>query len=151
MRHRNHTVKLRRRPDHVRGLLANQVVSLILAGRIETTLAKAKATRRLADKMMTLAKKGTLAHRRLAVARIHSKDAVRKLFGEMAPKYLERQGGYTRIIHLGQRLGDAGRRCRLEWVEHGAPGPRKPKGGTGDRAAKPVEAVAEAKEAAASA
>jgi len=148
MRHRKHTVKLRRRPDHVRNLLANQVVSLILEGRIKTTVAKAKASRRLAEKMMTLAKKGTLAHRRLAIARLHHLRAVRKLFADLAPHYLDRQGGYTRITHLGQRIGDAADMCRLEWVEHGTPAVRTPKGGKAAQAVtKP--APAEAKEVAA--
>ena len=118
MRHRKRTVKLGRRPDHVRQLLANQVCSLILEGQIRTTVARAKATKQLAEKMVTLGKRGTLHHRRLAVGYLHQRPAVRKLFSEIAPQFMDRAGGYTRLIHLGQRLGDAADMCLLQWVGH---------------------------------
>ena len=117
MRHRKRVFKVGRRPDHVRALLANQVCSLIVEKRIRTTVAKAKEVRRLAEKMITLGKRGTLHHRRLAIAKLHDVDAVHLLFGEIAPNYSERNGGYTRIIRLGTRAGDAAPMCYLEWVE----------------------------------
>ena len=97
-------------------MLANQVSSLILEETIETTIPKAKATRRLAEKMVTLGKKGELHHRRQAISRIRNKNAVAKLFSDIAPRYTNRAGGYTRIIRLGQRRGDAAEVCLLEWV-----------------------------------
>ncbi len=117
MRHRKRIFKIGRRSDHVRSLLANQVCSLINEGRIHTTLAKAKEVRRLAEKMVTLGKRESLHDRRRAIAKLHQVDAVRKLFDEIAPKYTERHGGYTRIIKLGQRRGDAAPMCYLEFVE----------------------------------
>ena len=117
MRHRKHTAKLGRKGEHRNMMLANLVCSLILHRRVKTTLAKAKAARSLAEKMVTLAKKGTIHHRRLAVARLHQEDAVRILFKEIAPFHKDRPGGYTRIIKLGQRRGDAAPMAILEWVE----------------------------------
>jgi len=121
MRHRKHTFKIGRRSDHVKALLANQACSLILEERIETTVVKAKETRRLVERMITLGKRGTLHHRRLAIARIRNVAAVGKLFSDVAPRYQERDGGYTRIIRLGQRIGDGAETCFLELVEAGAP------------------------------
>ncbi len=117
MRHRKQTAKLGRKGEHRNMMLANLVCSLILHRRVKTTLAKAKAARSLAEKMVTLAKKGTIHHRRLAVARLHQEDAVRILFKEIAPFHKDRPGGYTRIIKLGQRRGDAAPMAILEWVE----------------------------------
>ncbi len=119
MRHRKRRSRLGRPPDHLRALLANQVCSLIFEERIKTTVAKAKATKRLAEKMVTLGRKGTLHHRRQAAATLHNKRAVQRLFNEVAPRYLDREGGYTRIIRLGNRRGDAAPMCLLEWVEEG--------------------------------
>ena len=116
MRHRVKKLKLGRRSAHVRSLLANQVSSLILEGQIKTTVEKAKASRRLADKMVTLAKKGSLADRRRAIAKIRNKDAVAKLFAEANETFASRNGGYTRIIRLGTRRGDAAEMCILQWV-----------------------------------
>ena len=88
-------------------MLANMVCSLIKHKRVTTTLAKAKAVRPVAEKMITLGKKGSIHHRRLAVARLHQEDAVRILFNEIAPQHEDRPGGYTRIIKTGRhRLGD---------------------------------------------
>ena len=116
MRHKKHTFKIGRTGAHRAALLANQVCSLISSKEIKTTLVKAKETKRLAEKMVTLAKKGTLHARRLAVSKLRNKDAVKLLFEELAPKYMERKGGYTRIIQLGQRIGDAAEICVLQWV-----------------------------------
>ena len=117
MRHRKHTFKIGRSGAHRKALLANQVCSLIAEGEIKTTVVKAKETRRLADKMVTLGKKGTLHHRRQAISKLRDKDAVAALFAEVAPKFANRDGGYTRIIRIGNRIGDAAEMCILQWVE----------------------------------
>ena len=103
MRHRKHTFKIGRTSAHRRSLLANAVCSLIEHGRITTTLVKAKEIRRLAEKMVTLGKTGTLHTRRQAIAELQQVDKVGKLFSEIAPGFKERQGGYTRMMKLGPR------------------------------------------------
>jgi large subunit ribosomal protein L17 len=117
MRHQNKTVKLGRSQAHRDALLANQVCSLIIHQRIRTTLAKAKAARPLAEKMVTLGKKGTLHARRTAAAYLHQADAVKKLFDEIAPRSATRAGGYTRIVKLGARKSDSAPMAVLEWVD----------------------------------
>ncbi|MGI8957956.1 MAG: 50S ribosomal protein L17 [Chthoniobacterales bacterium] len=117
MRHQNKTVKLGRTAEHRRALLANQVCSLIEHQRIKTTLAKAKAVRPLAEKMVTLGKNGSLHARRTALAVLRQKGAVKKLFDDIAPRSADRKGGYTRIIKLGQRKSDAAPVAFLEWVD----------------------------------
>jgi large subunit ribosomal protein L17 len=117
MRHLKRTAKLGRTGQHRNAMLANLVCSLIKHKRVTTTLAKAKAARSVAEKMVTLGKRGTLHDRRLAAARLHQEDAVKVLFSEIAPGQKERHGGYTRIVKLGQRQGDAGQRAILEWVD----------------------------------
>jgi large subunit ribosomal protein L17 len=117
MRHQKKTVKLGRKAEHRKALLANQVCSLIEHQRIRTTLAKAKAVRPLAEKMVTLGKKGSIHARRTAFAVLRKKDAVKKLFDEIAPRTADRNGGYTRIVKLGQRKSDAALIAYLEWVD----------------------------------
>jgi large subunit ribosomal protein L17 len=117
MRHRNKTLKLGRKTQHRHLMLANLVCSLIQRGRVMTTVQKAKAARCLADKVVTLAKKGTLHHRRLAISKLRQEDVVRKLFTEIGPRSAQRNGGYTRIIRVGRRIGDAGYTAFLEWVD----------------------------------
>src|SRR6266567_5814739 len=117
MRHLKRTAKLGRTGEHRNAMLRNMVCSLIKEKRIKTTLAKAKAARSVAEKMVTLGKAGTLHDRRLASARLHQEDAVKILFAEIAPAQKERHGGYTRIVRLGQRQGDAGQLAILEWVD----------------------------------
>lgn len=117
MRHRKHTFKIGRTTGHRESLLANAVCSLIEHKRITTTLVKAKEIRRLADKMMTLAKEGTLHTRRQAIATLHQVDKVATLFNEMAAGYAKRQGGYTRLMKLGPRVGDGAEMCIIEFVE----------------------------------
>ena len=117
MRHQKKTVKLGRTAEHRKALLANQVCSLIEHQRIKTTLAKAKAVRPLAEKMVTLGKKGSLHARRTALAVLRQQDAVKKLFAEIAPRAAERKGGYTRIIKLGLRKSDAAPIAFIEWVD----------------------------------
>jgi len=117
MRHLKRTAKLGRTGEHRNAMLANMVCSLILHKRITTSLAKAKAARPVAEKMVTLGKHGTLHDRRLAAARLHQEKAVKILFDEIAPSQKERHGGYTRILRLNQRQGDASQRAILEWVD----------------------------------
>ncbi len=117
MRHQKKTVKLGLTAAHRKSLLANQVCSLIEHQRIKTTLAKAKAVRPLAEKMVTLGKNGSLHARRTALAVLKQKDAVKKLFDDIAPRSSTRAGGYTRIIKLGQRKSDSAPVAFLEWVD----------------------------------
>ena len=118
MRHLKRTAKLGRTGTHRNRMLANMVCSLIKHRRITTTLAKAKAARSVVEKMVTLGKGGTLHHRRLASARLHQdEDAIKILFNEIAPTQKERNGGYTRIMKLGQRQGDAAQLAILEFVD----------------------------------
>lgn len=134
MRHRKRTAKLGRTGTHRNAMLANLVCSLIQHKRVTTTLAKAKAARPVAEKMVTLGKSGTIHDRRLAAARLryhsprmlkskelvaqaHQNDVIRILFNEIAPAFKERRGGYTRIVKLHPRQGDASDVAILEWVE----------------------------------
>jgi large subunit ribosomal protein L17 len=153
MRHLKRTAKLGRTGEHRNAMLANLVCSLIKHRRITTSLAKAKAARSVAEKMVTLGKRGSLHDRRLAAARLHQEDAVKILFAEIAPAHKDRHGGYTRIIKLGQRQGDAGQKAILEWVEYTevAPAPTETKATEEPKAAetKPAETKAEEAKAAA--
>jgi large subunit ribosomal protein L17 len=122
MRHRRKTVKLGRTAEHRNAMLANQACSLIEHGRITTTLAKAKAVRPLAEKMVTLAKRGGLHARRRALALLHNNStrtvkAVGKLFAEIAPRSAARNGGYTRVVKLGPRSSDSASMAFIEWVD----------------------------------
>ena len=117
MRHRKHTFKVGRTTSHRKAMLANAVCSLIDNGRITTTLVKAKEIRRLAERMVSYGKENTLHTRRLAIAVLHQVDKVAKLFSTIAPQFKERHGGYTRIMKLGPRRGDAAEMCIIEFVE----------------------------------
>lgn len=135
MRHLKRTAKLGRTGEHRNAMLANLVSSLIKHKRVTTTLAKAKAARSVAEKMVTLGKKGTVHARRLAAARLRaqgrsleqskderkkwrkSEDVVHILFDQIAPVFKDRKGGYTRIVKLGERRGDVAKMAILEWVE----------------------------------
>lgn len=141
MRHLNRSAKLGRKGQHRNAMLANMVCSLIKKRRVTTTLAKAKAAKPVAEKMITLGKKNTVHARRLAAARLKTsartffrgkptlkgkevrerwreeEDVVHILFDKIAPGFTNRAGGYTRIIKLGQRRGDAAQLAILEWVE----------------------------------
>ncbi len=110
------TRKLGRATDHRIATLRNLVTSLLENGKIETTLAKAKEVRCMAEKMITLGKTNTLHTRRQALAYITKEDVVTKVFTEIAPKYSERNGGYTRIIKIGPRRGDAAEMAIIELV-----------------------------------
>src|SRR5213596_3373967 len=117
MRHQKKTIKLGRTAEHRKALLANQVCSLIQHQRIKTTLAKAKAVRPLAERMVTLGKNGSIHARRTAFATLRQKNAVKKLFEDIAPRSAERNGGYTRIVKLGQRKSDSAQMAFIEWVD----------------------------------
>jgi len=135
MRHLKRTAKLGRTGEHRNAMLANMVCSLIKHKRITTTLAKAKAVRSVAEKIVTLGKQGTVHARRLATARLHARgagvqmtkaekqkwrtneDVIRILFEDIAPAFKGRAGGYTRIVKLEQRPGDSAQKAIIEWVD----------------------------------
>jgi large subunit ribosomal protein L17 len=116
MRHRKAGRKLNRTAAHRKAMLRNMVTSLLEHERIVTTVPKAKETRRIAEKMITLGKRGDLHARRQAMAYIRSKGVVAKLFDELSGQYADRQGGYTRIIRTGNRYGDAAPMAIVELV-----------------------------------
>jgi large subunit ribosomal protein L17 len=148
MRHLKRTAKLGRTFEHRNAMLSNLVCSLIKHKRVTTTLAKAKAARSVAEKIVTLGKRGTLHARRLAAARLHAhgptvqltktekqkwraqEDVLRILFEDIAPAFKGRAGGYTRIVKLEQRPGDSATKAILEWVDEvatAAPAPAETK------------------------
>jgi len=127
MRHLNAGRKLNRNASHRKALFRNMVLSLIRHGRITTTDAKAKELRRFADKMVTLGKRGDLAARRMAFAFMQSRDAVKKLFDEIAPQFQQRAGGYTRVIKFDRRRGDAAPLSVIEFTGTSDTAARKPK------------------------
>ncbi len=117
MRHRKSGRKLNRTSSHRKALMRNMVTSLLDHERIETTDAKAKALRGLADRMITLGKRGDLHARRQALSVIRSKEVTAKVFDELAERFRDRPGGYTRVIKLGNRVGDAAPISIIELVE----------------------------------
>ena len=127
MRHQKKRIKLGRTAEHRRALLANQVCALIQHQRITTTLAKAKAVRPLAERMVTLGKNGSIHSRRTALAVLRQKSAVKRLFGDIAQRSAERNGGYTRIVKLGARKSDSARMAFIEWVDAEQLAEEKPK------------------------
>jgi large subunit ribosomal protein L17 len=130
-------------------MLANLVCSLIKHRRVTTTLAKAKAARSVVEKMITLGKSGTLHDRRLASARLHQdEEAVKILFNDIAPTQKERRGGYTRIVRLGQRQGDAAKTAILEFVDVPVPEAPAPTEKAPEKAAAKTEGKSEKKAAA---
>ncbi len=116
MRHRNTVRKLGRTAPHRKALMANLACALFERKHIKTTEAKAKAARQVSEKLISLGKKGTLHARRLAFKHLKQKHAVHVLFEEVAPQYMDRPGGYTRVVKLGQRLGDGAPMAILELV-----------------------------------
>ncbi len=116
MRHQRVAKKFGRSTKHRKMLMRGLVTNLILAESIKTTLPKAKEARKDADRIVTVAKKGDLAARRLAASRLVEPKAVQKLFDKIAPAMKDRKGGYTRIVKLGTRRGDAAEVCVLQWV-----------------------------------
>lgn len=118
MRHRKHTFKIGRSSSHRSAMLANMTIALIMHGEIKTTLVRAKELRRFAERLITMGKKGDLHRRRIALSRLRGETAgetaVKRLFDVVAPAYNERNGGYTRIIKLGARRGDAAEICIIQ-------------------------------------
>jgi large subunit ribosomal protein L17 len=140
MRHRVRGRKLGRTTAHRKALFRNQLTALFTHDRIVTTLAKAKELRPLAERMVTLAGTGTLPARRKVLTMVPDKEVVRRLFDEIAPRFTDRPGGYTRVMRLGRRRGDGAELAIIEFVDYdlseheegGAPG--KGKGSLMDRA-----------------
>src|SRR5512143_425053 len=127
MRHRNTGRQFGRNSSHRRALFRNLVTSLLEHGRIETTEAKAKEIRGIADRMITLGKRGDLHAKRLALSYIQSRDVVAKLFDELAPRSANRNGGYTRVIKTRIRLGDSAPMAVIELVDREGAAPSTPK------------------------
>lgn len=117
MRHKLSGRKFGRERDHRRLMLRNLVISLVDHGRINTTLAKAKEIRSIAERVITYGKKGSLHHRRLAFKILNDRTLVKKVFDELAPLYTERNGGYTRVLKNGYRKGDSAPMAIIEFVE----------------------------------
>ena len=118
MRHQKHRHKLAVAPAHRKSLMRNLSASLIQHGVIKTTHAKAKAVQPFLERLVTLARVDTLSNRRLAFARLNSKRAVRKLFGDIAPRFKERKGGYTSILKLADmRVGDSAKMSCIRFVD----------------------------------
>ena len=117
MRHGNGYRKLNRTHEHRKAMFANMVCSLIEHEQITTTLPKAKELKRIADKVITLAKKGNLHSRRLLMARVKQEESVRKLIDVLAPRYSERSGGYSRVLKAGFRYGDMAPMAIIEFVD----------------------------------
>jgi large subunit ribosomal protein L17 len=118
MRHARAGKKLGRDSAHRKALYANLACSLIEHGRIKTTEAKAKAVKPFAEQMITLGRRGDLSARRQAVSELRSKEVVRMLFDDVAPRFADRPGGYSRIVKLGPRQGDAAEMVYLELVDY---------------------------------
>jgi len=117
MRHRKKIAKLGRKPEARRRMLRNLVTSLILEERITTSLARAKAARSAAEKIITKGRKDSVHARRHVARYVYGSKAVQKVFNELGPRYTDRDGGYTRILKLGPRRGDAAEACILELVD----------------------------------
>ena len=127
MRHLDDHRKLGRTTPHRKSLFRNMIVALIQHGRIKTTLPKAKELKSLADRMITLGKKGTIAARRQARRTIPDRAALTKVFQELAPRFSSRNGGYTRLLKLDLRAGDLAPMALLEYLDNPPPAPREKK------------------------
>jgi large subunit ribosomal protein L17 len=123
MRHGKTFRKLNRTSSHRRAMLRNLVTSLIEHGRVTTTVARAKELRSVADRMVTLGKRGDLAARRRALGYVRKRECVHKLFAEIAPGFASRGGGYTRVLKVGRRHGDSAPMAIIEFVEGTTPEP----------------------------
>jgi large subunit ribosomal protein L17 len=121
MRHRHGLRKLNRTGEHRQAMLRNMCVSLLTHEAIKTTLPKAKELRRVVEPLITMGKSPSLANKRLAFSRLRDRDAVVKLFGELGPRYEKRPGGYTRILKMGFRAGDAAPMAFVELVDRPEP------------------------------
>jgi large subunit ribosomal protein L17 len=142
VRHQRSGKKLGRDSAHRKALYSNLAGALIEHGRIQTTLAKAKAVKPLAEKLITLGKRGDLHARRQALAALRSNDVVHRLFADIAPRFSDRPGGYTRIVKLGPRQGDAAEMVYLELVDYEpAAAPLAPPRARREEEAAPAEAA----------
>lgn len=120
MRHKNGYNNLGRESSHRRAMIRNMATSLVKHESITTTLTKAKAIRSVVEKLVTLGKKGEIHHRRLAARTLQENGAVAKLFNEIAPRFQDRQGGYLRILKLGERFGDGAHMAVIQFVDYDA-------------------------------
>ena len=119
MRHQKRVKKLKRTKAHRKALLANLITALFLKEKIETTLSKAKETAKLAERMISFAKKDTVAARREVNMLVKNRSIIKKLFSEIGPRFKDRKGGYTRIYKIGPRKGDSAELALLELVVKG--------------------------------
>ena len=117
MRHRKKVIKLHRKKEHREAMLRNLATSLVLHSKITTTITKAKALKRVIERLVSKAKKGDLATRRHLLGYLYKKEAVKKLMDEIAPRFKDREGGYVRIIRLGFRKGDCAEMARIEFID----------------------------------
>jgi large subunit ribosomal protein L17 len=140
VRHRRSGRKLGRDASHRKALYANLASALIEHGRIKTTAAKAKEVRPIAEQMITLGRRGGVHARRQALAYLRSQDVVHKLFSDVGPRFADRQGGYSRIVRIGPRPGDAAEMVYLELVDFLPEGP-PPRPRRAEREEEPVEAA----------
>ena len=147
MRHRRSGRKLGRDASHRKALYANLTGQLIEHGRIKTTIAKAKEVRPIAEQMITLGRRGGVHSRRQALKFLRSQDVVHKLFSDVGPRFKDREGGYSRIVRIGPRLGDAAEMAYLELVDFTPPAPR-PRRRDVEEVQEPVEEPAEERAAA---
>ncbi len=142
MRHRKAGRKLNRTPSHRKALFANMAAALIKHEQIVTTLPKAKELRRVADRLITLAKKGDLASRRRAVSRVRDEAMVKKLFETLGPRYEDRAGGYTRVLKAGFRYGDSAPMAVIEFVDRDEDAKGQDSGPTQEQSEEDVEEAA---------
>ena len=147
MRHRKSGRKLGRDASHRKALYANLTGQLIEHGRIKTTIAKAKEVRPIAEQMITLGRRGGVHSRRQALKFLRSQDVVHKLFSDVGPRFKDREGGYSRIVRIGPRLGDAAEMAYLELVDFTPPAPR-PRRRDVEEVQEPAEEPAEERAAA---
>jgi large subunit ribosomal protein L17 len=147
VRHRKSGRKLGRDASHLKALFATLTAALIEHGRIKTTVAKAKEVRPIAEQMITLGRRGGVHSRRQALKFLRSQDVVHKLFSDVGPRFKDREGGYSRIVRIGPRLGDAAEMAYLELVDFTPPAPR-PRRRDVEAVQEPVEEPAEERAAA---
>jgi len=147
VRHRKSGRKLGRDASHRKALYANLTGQLIEHGRIKTTIAKAKEVRPIAEQMITLGRRGGVHSRRQALKFLRSQDVVHKLFSDVGPRFKDREGGYSRIVRIGPRLGDAAEMAYLELVDFTPPAPR-PRRRDVEEVQEPAEEPAEERAAA---
>jgi large subunit ribosomal protein L17 len=121
MRHRKNVAKLGRKPDARKRMLRNLITSLVMEERVRTSLVRAKAARSAAEKIITKGRTDTVHSRRIVAGSVYGSEAVQKIFNELGPRYADRPGGYTRILKLGPRKGDAAEEVILELVDSPVP------------------------------